>query len=77
MVESILAVLAAGLKLWGSLESRKYVDKMMRLKKRYRDEWNKPESERSDAELDDITFEIKILADSFAAAVAKEQEING
>lgn len=65
IAESVLKILEVGLSLWLSKEKTKYIDRLMYLKKRYYSEWNKPENERSDSELDEIRFEIKVLADAF------------
>lgn len=68
MVTLILGVLEQGLKLWNSHESTKYLDKLIKLKKEWHEEYNKPISERSDVRLDDIESELCILADSFIQA---------
>lgn len=68
MVTLILGVLEQSLKLWNSHESTKYLDKLLKLKKEWHEEYNKPLSERSDNALDDIEFELRILADSFIQA---------
>jgi hypothetical protein len=67
MFTLILSVLDTGLKLWLSKERTKYVDKLMRLQKEYYEESNKPAEERSDAVLDNLFFELRILASAFAA----------
>lgn len=61
----ILQLLEKGLELWTLKEKRKYIDKLMTLQTAYRIEWNKPEGERSRAALDNLEFEIKILAQAF------------
>lgn len=69
MVEAIFQALAAGLSLWKSIEQRKYIDKLASLKRDYREETSKDPSLRSDAILDNIEFEVKLLANSFALSV--------
>ncbi len=69
MVESILAVLGAALSIWDHKEKTKYVDKYMSLKKDYHEEYSKPVFERSDAVLDDIEFQLRLLCSGFATAV--------
>lgn len=68
MVTLVLGVLEQGLRLWNSHESTKYLDKLLKLKKDWHEEYNKPLDERSDNALDDIEFELRILADSFIQA---------
>lgn len=68
MVTLVLGILEQGLKLWNSHESTKYLDKLLKLKKEWYEEYNKPLDERSDNRLDDIEFELRILADSFIQA---------
>jgi len=67
MVESLFKVLGSGLSLWESKESRKYVDKLMKLKKEWYEEYN---LERPDmANLDNIEFELRVLSDAFSSQV--------
>lgn len=68
MVQLILGVLEQGLKLWNSHESTKYLDKLIKLKKEWHEEYNKPLSERSDLALDNIESELRILGESFVQA---------
>jgi hypothetical protein len=65
MFNLILGVLEQGLNLWNSKESTKYMDRLIRLKKDFHEEYNKPLDERSDIRLDDIEFELRVLAESF------------
>lgn len=69
MIESVIALLSAGLKLWSDKEKTKYVDRLMALKKRYYEEYSKTEEKRSDADLDNILFDLRLLSDSFSAIV--------
>lgn len=68
MVNLLLGVLEQGLKLWNSHESTKYLDKLLKLKREWYEEYNKPRNERDHNRLDDIEFELRILADSFIQA---------
>jgi len=61
----ILGLLGAGLKLWESKERRKYIDKTLDLEKKYFEESKKPFKEQDHAKLDNIEFELKILAKAF------------
>ena len=64
----IFAVLEQGLKLWNSKEASKYLDKMIKLKVRWHEEYSKPEVKRSDVALDAIELHLRILCESFVAA---------
>lgn len=73
----ILELLNVGLQLWLSKEKTKYIDKKLQLEKEFYAEWNKPESERSDAVLDNLSFELKILAIAFTKEAAVNNKSNG
>jgi hypothetical protein len=76
MIESIIGLLTAGLTLWSDKEKHKYIDQLISLKKRYYEEYNKPENVRSDAALDDISFSLRVLGDSFAARIGTSNTPN-
>lgn len=59
-----LAVLEQGLKLWNTKESRKYLDRVIKLKKEWYEEFNR--SDRSQLALDNISRELRIIAETFA-----------
>lgn len=65
MINQILQLLVTGLQLWQSKEATKYMDKVIALKKRYHNEMAKAENERSDAELDNIEFELRVISAAF------------
>lgn len=69
MFGTLLQVLASGLSLWESKEKRKYVDRLMELKRDYYEEYNKDPSIRSDAVLDNIQHELCLLGNAFSADV--------
>lgn len=69
MVTALFQTLHAGLVLWDDIEKTKYIDRLEQLKKDYYAEFNKDLSLRSDAVLDNVQFELRILAVSFAASV--------
>lgn len=71
MFAALAKALGAGLSIWESKEKNKYRDKLLSLKKAYYEEFNKPESVRSDAVLDNLEFELRILAESFASSVGE------
>lgn len=76
MIESIFSALGAGLKLWSSVESRKYLDKYINLRKQYYEEISKPEDQQDFAVIDNIQFELKLLCDSFGSAVGGQETKN-
>ena len=59
-----LSVLEQGLKLWNTKESRKYLDRVIKLKKEWYEEFNR--TDRSQLALDTIQRELRIIAESFA-----------
>ena len=71
MFESLAAALSAGLTLWKDKNRTKYVDALMRLRREYYAESNKPDSQRSDAVLDNLESELRILASAFSSGVGK------
>lgn len=72
----VLSLLDTGLKLWLHKDKTKYVDKKMALEKAYYAEFNKPLEERSDAVLDNLFFELRVLATAFAADAGKPDAQN-
>ena len=75
-VKLILGVLEQGLKLWNSKEANKYLDKLIKLRKDWYEEYNKPLDERSDVKLDSIELQLKILCQSFIQAPKRENTKN-
>lgn len=71
MFTVLLNCLNAGLTLWDDKEKTKYVDQLISLKEQYYAEFNKPDASRSDAVLDNLEFQLRVLATSFAAGVGK------
>jgi hypothetical protein len=76
MVEAIIKLLEVGLSLWLSKEKTKYWDRLMALKKDWYVESNKPDSARSDAVLDNIGFELRVLSLAFSAEAGKQNTQN-
>ncbi len=69
MIGSLFKVLGAGLELWESKEKRKYVDKLIKLKREYYEESNK---ERPDsAILDNLEFELELLCNAFSSKASQ------
>ena len=75
MIGALFQSLAAGLSLWQSSEKRKYLDKLISLKRDYYEEFNKGPSVRSDAILDNIQFELQLISLAFSSAVTGEQNL--
>lgn len=69
MIQSIIKLLEVGLSLWLHKEKTKYQDKFIKLKAEWYAEINKPDSLIDDVKLADIEWELRVLADSFAAQV--------
>ncbi len=63
----VLSLLEKGLSLWEHKDKTKYIDKVIKLKTEYRDELNKPEDSRSGAVLDNIEFELRLIASAFSS----------
>lgn len=59
-------VFEQGLKLWNSKESTKYLDKLLQLKKEWKDAYDNPQRDHNT--LDDVEFELRILSESFVQA---------
>lgn len=76
MIETILGVLTAAFTLWDDLEKDKYVNQLVSLKEQYYAEFNKPVADRSDAVLDNIEFQLRILAVGFTASVGAKNTQN-
>lgn len=76
MIESILGILEAGLSLWNTKEARKYQDQVIKLKKEFYEEYNKPDNERSDARLDNIMRELLIIGEGFTAEIRTKDAKN-
>lgn len=71
MFELVFQVLAAGLGLWQSTEARKYQDRLIKLKKDWYDEFNRPYEDRDHAVLDNIERELRIIGDAFSSGSRK------
>jgi hypothetical protein len=71
MFATILALADKVLELVVLKEKNKYRDKRIQLEKAYYEEYNKPLSDRSDAVLDNLWFELRILVNSILADIGK------
>ena len=75
-IQLSLGVLEQGLKLWNSKEADKYISKLVKLKKEWYEEYNKPLDQRSDIKLDFIELQLRILCQSFIQAPKRENTKN-
>lgn len=67
MIDSLFQALASGLSLWESKESRKYLDRLLKLEKDYYEEFNKEVFD--DAVLDNIRHQLCALSKAFTTKV--------
>ncbi len=65
MLEALFKALEAGLSIWKSENSRKYLDKLISLKRDWYAEYNKPDNERDLAVLDNLEFELRLISSAF------------
>ena len=72
----IIGLLKTGLELWNQKESGKYLDRLIKLEKDFYKEYNKRDKDRSDAVLDNIRFELRILSVAFSAEAGKKNPQN-
>ena len=71
MIGALFRVLGAGLDLWAHKEKHKYIDKLLKLKKDWYEEINRPLEARDNAALDRIERELRELGEAFAAGAGK------
>ena len=76
MIKTLFSVLEQGLKLWNTKEAKEYLEKVIKLKRQFYEEYNKPIDDRSNAVLDNIERELCIIADTFASNVAPKDSGN-
>lgn len=69
MFDSLAKALASGLSLWESKEARKYQDKLMKLRRKQREELNREDPDM--AVLDNLRFELYNLSDAFNSQVGE------
>ena len=67
-----LGVIKAGLSLWSSKESNKYIDKITKIEKEYLDEMSKPEDDRSQLKLDELRLDARSVAANFIKYAGKK-----
>ncbi|QDP68082.1 MAG: hypothetical protein Unbinned5081contig1003_14 [Prokaryotic dsDNA virus sp.] len=69
MIESVFKLLEAGLTLWNTKESKQYLKEVINLKKEFYEEFNKDERNRSNAVLDNIKHQLRIIEEGFTSQV--------
>lgn len=67
MFTSIIGIVEAVLHIWAKKLDRKYIDRVAELKRAYYEEQNKPDDQRSDAVLDNLCFELRLVSAALAA----------
>jgi hypothetical protein len=70
MFEALANTLASAFSIWDHKEKTKYIDTLMGLKKDYYEEYNKDSAHRSDAVLDRLEFELRVLSAAFTNSVS-------
>jgi hypothetical protein len=71
MVAVLFEVLVQGLKLWNQKESTKYLDEVLDLQRRWLEEYNKPRSKRSNADLDHYEQQLCLISKQFTSSFGK------
>lgn len=74
LLSHLIKALSAGFSLWESHESRKYVDKLIRLKKEYYLEIAKDIPDH--AVLDNIRYELQFLSTAFYTKVTSKDSLD-
>lgn len=67
----VLKILEKGLSLWATKEARKYLDRVIKLKKDWHEEYQR--QDRSQLALDKIETELRIIAETFATMPDKNE----
>ncbi len=68
--EALAQALAAGLSIWDTKESRRYLVRVLEIKKEWYEEYNKELSD--DAILDNLERELCLIATTFYSEVGKQ-----
>lgn len=67
-------ILEQGLRLWNTKEGRKYLDRVIKLKKEWHEEFQR--SDRSQLALDGIERELRIIAETFASNIGSDGHLD-
>lgn len=74
MIDSLFKILGSALSLWESKEKRKYIDKLIKLKREYYAESN---LERPDmAKLDNLVFELELFSSAVSAQIGEPDPVS-
>lgn len=65
----LFEILNSALSIWDSKEKTKYIDQKIKLEKKFYEEYNKNLSVRSDAVLDNVQHELRILCSTVSSAI--------
>ena len=76
MFLELLKTLGTALSIWEHKEKGKYAEKLMELERAYWEEQNKDAASRSDARLDNLEFELRLLARGYRASVGEQNAQN-
>jgi hypothetical protein len=71
MFTTILSIIDSVLNIVELKIERKYVDQLVEIKRAYNEETNKPEADRSDAVLDNLWVELRIVTEAIASSLRK------
>ena len=72
--ELVAKILEQGLILWNAKEKTKYLDKLIKLKKDWKNAYDN--AQRDHNAIDDIEFELRILSESFIQAAGVTQAVD-
>jgi len=67
----LFQVLVEGLKLWNNKEANKYLDSVLKLEQEWISEYNKDRKDRSNANLDDIEQQLRLISKHFVSSLRK------
>ena len=70
MFQTILDLAAAALSLWASAERDKYTSQFAALQEAYYAEYNLPLDQRSDANLDNLSAQLRVLAGQLSTDIS-------
>tara|TARA_R100001530_G_scaffold108662_1_gene76197 strand:- start:302 stop:526 length:225 start_codon:yes stop_codon:yes gene_type:complete len=74
MWEAFAKALSSGLGLWESKEKRKYIDKLIKLRRQHYEEINKDKPDHRI--IDELEFELCLLSEAFSSKVREKDPIS-
>ena len=66
IIGSLFKITEHTLSIYQTKQARKYLDRVVYLKREYYEESNKPENKQNHARMDNITAELRIISESVA-----------